>query len=102
MVIGNFCLLIVIELIEVDVWYLGIYIDVIEWVEMFNIWGMSQFVDGGLIVIKFYVVSGNYINKMSDYCKYCSYKVKEKIIEDVCLFNSLYWYFMLEYEEQLL
>lgn len=101
MVTGNFCLLTAIEPTEVDAWYLGIYIDAIEWVEMPNTRGMSQFADGGLIATKPYAASGNYINKMSDYCKHCSYKVKEKTTDDACPFNSLYWHFMLEHEEQL-
>lgn len=101
MITGNFCLLTAIEPSEVDAWYLGIYIDAIEWVEMPNTRGMSQFADGGLIATKPYAASGNYINKMSDYCKHCSYNIKEKATDDACPFNSLYWHFMLEHEQQL-
>ncbi|RZF93135.1 cryptochrome/photolyase family protein [Pseudoalteromonas sp. CO302Y] len=101
MITGNFCLLTAIDPNEVDAWYLGIYIDAIEWVEMPNTRGMSQFADGGLIATKPYAASGNYINKMSDYCKHCSYNVKEKETDDACPFNSLYWHFMLEHEQQL-
>ena len=78
MITGNFCLLTAINPNEVDAWYLGIYIDAIEWVEIPNTHGMSQFADGGLIATKPYAASGNYINKMSDYCKDCHYNVKEK------------------------
>ena len=79
---------------QVDNWYLGIYIDAIEWVEMPNTRGMSQFADGGLIATKPYAASGSYINKMSDYCGDCHYSVKERTSEKACPFNSLYWHFM--------
>ena len=94
MVIGNFCLLAGIDPDQVDQWYLGVYIDAIEWVEMPNTRGMSQFADGGLIASKPYTASGAYINRMSDYCSSCQYSVKEKVGESACPFNSLYWHFM--------
>lgn len=94
MVIGNFCLLAGIDPDQVDKWYLGVYIDAIEWVEMPNTRGMSQFADGGLIASKPYAASGSYINRMSDYCSGCQYSVKEKIGESACPLNSLYWHFM--------
>ena len=94
MITGNFCLLTGIEPDEVDDWYLGIYIDAIEWVELPNTRGMSQFADGGLIATKPYASSGSYINKMSDYCKSCHYAVSKKTGERACPFNSLYWHFM--------
>lgn len=101
MVIGNFCLLTAINPDEVDEWYLGVYIDAIEWVEMPNARGMSQFADDGIIATKPYAASGNYINKMSDYCKSCQYKVKEKVGKDACPLNSLYWQFMQTHRERL-
>lgn len=101
MVIGNFCLLTGINPDEVEKWYLGVYIDAIEWVEMPNTRGMSQFADDGIIATKPYCASGNYINKMSDYCKNCQYKVKEKIGNDACPLNSLYWHFMQRHRERL-
>jgi len=94
MVTGNFAMLAGIDPDQVDQWYLGIYIDAIEWVELPNTRGMSQFADGGLIATKPYAASGSYINKMSDYCSQCSYKVKERDTESACPFNSLYWKFM--------
>jgi deoxyribodipyrimidine photolyase-related protein len=94
MVTGNFCLLAGIDPKQVDEWYLGVYIDAIEWVEMPNTRGMSQFADGGIVATKPYSASGNYTNKMSDYCKTCHYKVKDKVGDQACPFNSLYWYFM--------
>ena len=91
MVTGNFAMLAGIDPDQMDNWYLGIYIDAIEWVEMPNTRGMSQFADGGLIATKPYAASGSYINKMSDYCKDCHYSVKERVTENACPFNSLYW-----------
>ena len=101
MITGNFCLLTGIDPDMVDSWYLGIYIDAIEWVEMPNTRGMSQFADGGYIATKPYSASGNYINKMSDYCGQCHYKVKLKSGADACPFNSLYWKFMIDNRQQL-
>jgi deoxyribodipyrimidine photolyase-related protein len=94
MVTGNFCLLTGIDPDQVDDWYLGIYIDAVEWVEMPNTRGMSQFADGGIVGSKAYAASGNYIKKMSDYCGDCSYKVTEIAQENACPLNSLYWNFM--------
>lgn len=94
MITGNFALLAGIAPNQVDEWYLGIYIDAIEWVELPNTRSMALFADGGWVATKPYAASGNYINKMSDYCKGCHYKVKEKLKEDACPFNSLYWNFI--------
>ena len=94
MVIGNFSLLAQLHPDEVDAWYLGVYIDAIEWVEMPNTRGMSQYADGGIVATKPYVSSGSYINKMSNYCGSCHYKVKEKLGKKACPFNSLYWHFL--------
>lgn len=94
MVTGNFCLIAGIAPDEVDSWYLGIYIDAIEWVEMPNTRGMSQFADGGIVGSKPYAASGNYIKKMSDYCGDCHYKVTETLGQSACPLNALYWHFM--------
>lgn len=101
MITGNFCLLTGVHPDQADAWYLGIYIDAIEWVEMPNTRGMSQFADGGLVATKPYAASGNYVNKMSDYCKSCHYNVKEKTTEDSCPLNSLYWNFMHQHRDKL-
>ncbi len=93
MVIGNFTLLAGVDPNQVDAWYLGIYIDAIEWVEMPNTRGMSQFADGGLLASKPYSCSGQYISRMSDYCKSCFYDVKLRAGNRSCPFNSLYWHF---------
>ncbi|MER3318691.1 MAG: cryptochrome/photolyase family protein [Allomuricauda sp.] len=96
MVIGNYALLTQVNPDEVDAWYLGVYIDAIEWVEITNTRGMSQFADGGLVATKPYVSSANYINKMGNYCKECSYSHTIKSGEKSCPFNSLYWNFLEE------
>lgn len=98
MVIGNFALLAGIDPSALDEWYLGVYIDAIEWVEQPNTRGMSQFADGGLIASKPYAASGNYINKMSDYCADCAYQVKLKTGDKACPFNALYWHFLVRNE----
>lgn len=94
MITGNYALLTQIDPAQVDEWYLGIYIDAVEWVQLPNTRGMSQYADGGLIATKPYISSGAYINKMSNYCKGCHYDNKEKTSENACPFNSLYWNFL--------
>ena len=94
MITGNFALLAGIDPYQVHEWYLAVYADAYEWVEAPNVIGMSQFADGGLLGSKPYVSSGNYIDKMSDYCKSCAYKVKDKTGPDACPFNTLYWHFL--------
>ena len=101
MVTGTFSLLVGVNPDEVDTWYLGIYIDAIEWVELPNTRGMSQAADNGIVATKPYAASGNYINKMSDYCRSCHYKVKEKTGSTACPYNSLYWHFMNRHRAQL-
>jgi deoxyribodipyrimidine photolyase-related protein len=96
MVTGNFGLLAEIDPDAIDRWYLGVYADAIEWVEITNTRGMSQFADGGIIATKPYVSSGNYIDKMSDYCKQCHFNPKEKTGELACPFNALYWNFLVK------
>ena len=93
MVTGNFALLAGLHPDEVDAWYLGVYIDALEWVEMPNTRGMSQFADGGIVGTKPYAASANYLQKQGDYCSGCSYAAKEKVGENACPLNSLYWDF---------
>ncbi|CUS48460.1 MAG: deoxyribodipyrimidine photolyase-related protein [Idiomarinaceae bacterium HL-53] len=100
MITGNFALLAGIEPQQVDAWYLGIYIDAIEWVELPNTRGMSQFADGGILATKPYVSGGNYIHKMSHYCAECHYNVAKKHGENSCPFNSLYWHFIDRHRER--
>ncbi len=101
MVTGNFALLAGVDPDQLDEWYLGIYIDAIEWVEITNTRGMSQFADGGLVGSKPYVSSANYMHKMSNHCKSCHYDHKKRHGEGACPFNSLYWHFYQRHEEQL-
>ena len=101
MVTGNFALLAGIHPDEVDAWYLGIYIDAIEWVEITNTRGMSQFADGGIVGTKPYVSSASYIDKMSHYCGSCFYKKAVKTGDKACPFNSLYWNFYDKNEDKL-
>jgi deoxyribodipyrimidine photolyase-related protein len=101
MITGNFALLTQIHPDEIDAWYLGIYVDAIEWVQLPNTRGMSQFADGGKIATKPYVSSGSYISKMSNYCESCIYKKAKKFEDDACPFNTLYWNFLDEKQEKL-
>ena len=99
MITGNFALLIQCHPDEVDAWYLGIYADAIEWVQLPNTRGMSQWADGGIVATKPYVSSGSYIHKMSNYCEGCHYDRNKRIGEDACPFNSLYWNFLEDKKE---
>lgn len=101
MITGNFALLAGVHPDAVDEWYLGIYIDALEWVELPNTRGMSQFADGGLLATKPYISSGAYIHKMSDYCGSCHYNVQQKTGPQACPFNSLYWHFIDQHFERL-
>jgi deoxyribodipyrimidine photolyase-related protein len=94
MITGNFALLIQCHPDEVDAWYLGIYADAIEWVQLPNTRGMSQWADGGIVATKPYVSSGAYIHKMSNYCEECRYDRTKRTGENACPFNSLYWNFL--------
>ena len=101
MVIGNFSLLAGLSPKEVNEWFLIVYSDAFEWVEMPNVSGMVLFADDGIVASKPYAAGGNYIDKMSNYCKGCHYKVKEKTGETACPFNYLYWDFLLRHEGKL-
>lgn len=101
MVIGNFALLAGLDPKQVSRWYLEVYADAYEWVEMPNVLGMVLFADGGEMASKPYAASGAYINRMSDYCKHCRYDVHRKTGPDACPFNYLYWDFMARNESLL-
>ena len=94
MVLGNFALLAGIRPGELNEWFLSVYADAYEWVELPNVSGMALFADGGIMASKPYASSGAYINRMSDYCKDCHFDVKEKIGIEACPFNYLYWNFL--------
>ncbi|MFM7083770.1 MAG: cryptochrome/photolyase family protein [Hyphomicrobium sp.] len=101
MVTGNFGLLAGLDPKVLHEWYLAVYVDAFEWVELPNTIGMSQFADGGMLASKPYVSGGNYINKMSNYCENCSYDVKKREGPSACPFNSLYWDFVDRHEKKL-
>ncbi|MBX9621464.1 MAG: cryptochrome/photolyase family protein [Alphaproteobacteria bacterium] len=101
MVTGNFALLAEINPQEVHEWYLAVYADAYEWVELPNTIGMALYADGGVIGTKPYISSGAYINKMSNFCKNCHYSVKEKLGDRACPFNYLYWNFIIKHESWL-
>jgi deoxyribodipyrimidine photolyase-related protein len=94
MVTGNFALLAGVDPAAVNEWYLVVYADAYEWVELPNVTGMALFADGGLLASKPYAASGKYIDRMSNYCTHCRYDVKKQTGEDACPFNFLYWDFI--------
>lgn len=101
MVLGNFALIAGIDPKEVNEWFLIVYADAYEWVELPNVSGMILFADGGYLASKPYAAGGSYINKMSNYCESCRYKVKEKNGPDACPFNYLYWDFLARNRDKL-
>ncbi|MGB0696590.1 MAG: cryptochrome/photolyase family protein [Rhodospirillaceae bacterium] len=101
MVTGNFALLAGIDPQEVERWYLAVYADALEWVEMPNTLGMALFADGGRMASKPYAASGAYIDRMSDFCGQCVYAVKQKTGPGACPFNALYWAFLIRNQNRL-
>jgi len=94
MVTGNFALLAGLDPVAVNAWYLAVYADAFEWVELPNTHGMALFADGGVMASKPYAASGAYINRMSDHCRDCAYDVRESLGPKACPFNALYWDFI--------
>jgi deoxyribodipyrimidine photolyase-related protein len=101
MVTGLFALLMGVEPQQVHEWYLAVYMDAVEWVELPNTLGMSQFADGGLMATKPYCASGNYIQRMSNYCGACRYDPSRRTGEGACPFTTLYWDFLMRHEGRL-
>ncbi len=101
MVTGNFALLAGVEPAEVCAWYLAVYADAYEWVELPNTHGMALYADGGRMASKPYAASGAYIDRMSDYCRDCRYDVRQKTGPDACPFNLLYWDFLMRNQSRL-
>lgn len=101
MVTGNFALLAGIAPSQICEWYLAIYMDAFDWVELPNTLGMVMHADGGYLGSKPYCASGQYINRMSDYCRGCAYKVSESTADNACPFNALYWHFLLRHGDLL-
>ena len=101
MVTGLYALLLGVDPKRVHEWYLAVYVDAVEWVELPNVLGMSQYGDGGLMASKPYIATGSYINKMSNYCKHCPKDPKKKTGDDACPFTTLYWDYLLRHEKAL-
>jgi deoxyribodipyrimidine photolyase-related protein len=101
MVTGNLAMLLGVHPDAINEWYMVVYADAYEWVELPNVHGMATFADGGIIGSKPYAASGAYINRMSDYCGSCRYDVKTRVGDDACPFNALYWDFLIRNEAKL-
>ncbi|GGO63863.1 cryptochrome/photolyase family protein [Bowmanella pacifica] len=94
MVIGNFCLLAGLDVRSVCTWYLAVYVDAFEWVELPNTLGMALYADGGILASKPYAASGNYLHKMGNHCQHCPYSPKQTTGLRACPYNALYWQFI--------
>ncbi len=101
MVTGLYALLLGVEPKQVHAWYLGVYVDAVEWVELPNTLGMSQYADGGLLASKPYIASGKYIERMSPLCRGCRYDPAQRTGDRACPVTTLYWDFLLRYEAML-
>ena len=101
MVLGNFALLAGLSPKEVNEWFMIVYADAYEWVELPNVSGMALYADGGVLASKPYASGGAYIERMSNYCRSCHYKVKQKNGEQACPFNYLYWDFLIRHQDRL-
>ena len=98
MVTGLFALLYGVAPREIHAWYLSVYVDAAEWVELPNVLGMSQYADGGAMSSKPYAATGQYIERMSDHCRGCRYRPRERTGPSACPFTTLYWDFLLRHE----
>jgi deoxyribodipyrimidine photolyase-related protein len=101
MVTGLYALLLGVKPQAVHEWYLSVYVDAVEWVELPNTLGMGQFGDGGLMASKPYVASGKYIQRMSNHCKGCRFNPAESTGATACPYTTLYWDFLMRHEALL-
>ncbi len=101
MVTGLYALLLGVNPTEVHKWYLAVYVDAVEWVELPNVLGMSQYADGGIMASKPYIASGKYIQRMSNYCRRCQFKPDRVTGPAACPFTTLYWDFLMRNEKML-
>lgn len=101
MVTGLFCLLLGVEPRQVHEWYLAVYVDAVEWVELPNVLGMSQHADGGRMASKPYIASGRYIQRMSNYCSGCRFRPDQASGANACPFTTLYWDFLDRHQSEL-
>jgi deoxyribodipyrimidine photolyase-related protein len=102
MVTGLYALMLGVQPRQVHAWYLAVYVDAVEWVELPNTLGMSQYADGGLMGSKPYIATGKYLQRMSPYCKGCRYDPAQRVGDTACPFTTLYWDFFMRHEAMLL
>lgn len=101
MVTGMFGILAEIDPRDVEAWYLAVYVDAVEWVELPNVTGMALYANGGRFTSKPYVASGAYIKRMSNYCSHCKYKPELKTGHNACPTTTLYWHFVIKHYDAL-